>query len=317
MPRRPREILEYRNHTLPPEFPILVLTGDEWRISDVRVPALHFHNCLEIGLCHSDSGVLEFQDTSYHFKAGDLTLIGSEMPHTTYSSPGTASRWSYLFVDPAQLLDPPVSSTDILPAELYKNIMRNSRLIISEEQDPVPTLLAKEVIREMRSMRVNYRRCVASLLDALLSKLSRYTAETGSPNTDAPFPIAPALRHIDEHYMDNFKMDDLAALCKMSTSYFRRVFTETMGSGPLEYLNQKRISRACNLLRITDLSILEVCEAVGFCSLSSFNRHFSTIMGQPPTSWRHSINADRPYTVRRYAGYTVPPKIEPHRTNNG
>ena len=115
MSRRPREILEYRSHALPPEFPILVLTGDKWRISDVRVPALHFHNCLEIGLCHSDSGTLEFQDTSYHFKAGDLTLIGSEMPHTTYSSPGTASKWSYLFVDPAQLLDPPVSTTDALP----------------------------------------------------------------------------------------------------------------------------------------------------------------------------------------------------------
>ena len=195
--------------------------------------------------------------------------------------------------------------------------MHSSRLVISEEQDPVLTLLAKEIIREMQSMRVNYKHCVSSLLDALLSKLSRYMTEASSPNTDAPFPIAPALRHIDEHYMDNFKMDELAALCKMSTSYFRRVFTETMGSGPLEYLNQKRISSACNLLRITNFSILEVCEAVGFCSLSSFNRHFSTIMGQPPTSWRRSINADRPYTVRNYAGYTVPPKIEPHRTNNG
>lgn len=313
MPRRPREILEYRDHMLPPEFPILVLTGEEWRISDVRAPALHFHNCLEIGLCHSDSGILEFQDTSYPVKAGDLTLIGSETPHTIYSSPGTASQWSYLFADPAQLLDPLISTTDIPPTELYKNLLHNSRLVISEEQDPVLTLLVREIIREMRGMRTNYRHCVRSLLDALLSKLSRYTPKTGSPDTDAPFPIVPALRYIDEHYMDNFKMDDLAVLCKMSTSYFRRVFTETMGLGPLEYLNRKRIARACNLLRITDFSILEVCEAVGFCSLSSFNRHFSTIMGRSPTSWRHSINADRPYTVRRYAGYTVPPKVEPHR----
>ena len=52
------------------------------------VPALHFHNCLEIALYHGGSGTLEFWDPSYRFKAGNLTPIGSEMPHTTYSSPG-------------------------------------------------------------------------------------------------------------------------------------------------------------------------------------------------------------------------------------
>ena len=103
-------------------------------------------------------------------------------------------------------------------------------------------------------------------------------------------------------------MDDLAAACKMSTSYFRRVFNETMGLGPLEYLNRTRITRACTLLQMTDSSVLEICEAVGFRSLSSFNRHFSAIMGQPPTAWRNRIHADMPVTLRRYTGWTTPPK---------
>ena len=57
MPRHPRMVMEYRAYDLPPHFPVLVLTGEEWRISDVPSGVLHFHNCLEIGLCVEGGGV--------------------------------------------------------------------------------------------------------------------------------------------------------------------------------------------------------------------------------------------------------------------
>lgn len=160
-------------------------------------------------------------------------------------------------------------------------------------------VFVNEVFREMRERKDGYRFCVSTLLEALLGKLSRYLSESGSAPAGNPFPIAPALRHIDTHYIDDFKMDDLAALCKMSTSYFHRIFTETMGVGPLEYLNRTRILRACTLLQMTQMSILDVCEAVGFLSLSSFNRHFSATMGMPPTAWRNRLNAEQSYTLYR------------------
>ena len=58
MPRPPREVMECRDYVLPPEFPVTVLTGEEWRISDKRSPVLHFHTHMEIGICHTDRGVL-------------------------------------------------------------------------------------------------------------------------------------------------------------------------------------------------------------------------------------------------------------------
>ena len=314
MSRHPHTVIECRDYELPPEFPVIALTGNEWRISDIRAPVLHFHNSLEIGICHSDSGILEFQDAKYNFKAGDVTLIASGTPHTTYSAPGTASRWSYLFIDLVRLVDPSVK--DIFSSEMYKGFLYNSKLIVSEDQDPILAALVRESISEMQRQDANYRYCVAALLDALLSKLSRYIPESDAALPGQPFPIAPALRHIDSHFMESFRIDDLAALCKMSASYFRRLFTETMGTGPLEYLNRTRIMRACTLLQMTDNSILEICEAVGFLSLSSFNRHFSAIMGQPPTVWRHKINANGPYTVRRFSGYLSPPKAEPRQPDS-
>ena len=104
MPKKKCLITEYRNYQLTPEFPIFLLTGDHWKISDIKSPRLHFHSCLEIGICHSESGYMEFYDESYYFKAGDITIIPQNIPHTTYSLSGCLSKWSYLFLNINELL---------------------------------------------------------------------------------------------------------------------------------------------------------------------------------------------------------------------
>ncbi len=306
MPRKPREILECRDYDMPAEFPIIALTGDVWRISDIRFPSLHFHNHMEIGICHSDSGFIEFRDTRYPFRAGDVTLISPGIPHTTYSSPGTASRWSYLMLNLIPMIDPVTSSMDVPPETLYKDVLYNSRIIISREQDPIFSTLVMEIINELKRKEPNYRHAVRGMVGVLAIKFSRYAHDEEPRNMEKMTPLAPALRYIVSHYMDDFKIDDLAAMCKMSPSYFRRIFTETMGEGPLEYLNKTRIARACSLLQMTDFSIIQICESVGFGSLSSFNRHFSAEMGRTPTAWRSFVNADRSVTVRNYSGWLAP-----------
>ena len=96
MAKRKNIITEYRNYYLPPHFPVIALSGDYWKISDRP-------SCLEIGICHSDSGCLEFYGEPAPFKEGDITVIPRNVPHTTYSSPGLASHWSYIYIDPKEL----------------------------------------------------------------------------------------------------------------------------------------------------------------------------------------------------------------------
>ena len=104
MPKKPRSVIEYRLYDLPPQLPILCLTGEKWRISDTLSGHLHFHNCLEIGLCHTDSGFMLMESERVPFAAGDLMLVPRHLPHTTCSDPGCRSRWSYLYIDLEQML---------------------------------------------------------------------------------------------------------------------------------------------------------------------------------------------------------------------
>lgn len=98
MNRKQYENMEYRNYRLQKDFPVFFLSGEQWRISDVPSSRLHFHNCVEIGVCHTCGGTLRVYDSCFPFQAGDITCIPQNVPHTTWSERGTKSQWSYLFL---------------------------------------------------------------------------------------------------------------------------------------------------------------------------------------------------------------------------
>lgn len=314
MARPKHTVVEYRNYDLPSNFPIILLSGDMWRISDIPSGRLHFHNCLEIGLCESDSGTLEFMDNHCPFHKGCITIIASDIPHTTYSSPGTASKWSYIFIDMETMLSP-FFPLDILPdKEAVLDMLHNYYTILSSEEQPEIHYLLTMIIQELTSQNNNYQFTVRGLFYALLFKLlaiykeEKLQSDQNFDMKENSFAISPALDYIRHNYMQDFSIDALARLCHMSTTHFRRVFTSIMRTAPLEYVNQTRISNASILLRTTELSILSISEEVGFQSVSSFNRHFLRFYKMTPMKWRKEMSYIRNQDIFTYTGWKVPPK---------
>lgn len=72
----------------------------------------------------------------------------------------------------------------------------------------------------------------------------------------------------------------------MSTAHFSRQFRATYGETPYAYLMTRRVERAKALLRRDDLSVTEVCMAVGSTSLGSFSTRFTQLVGETPTAYR-------------------------------
>lgn len=302
-----KTVVEFRSYDLPPHFPMILIAGEEWHISDVPSPTLHFHNCLEIGLCESDSGIMQFSDgQKLPFRAGDVTVIAGDVPHTTWSSPGLSSKWSYLFVNAEDLLRP-FFPIDALPnAQLLRGTLSNWYGIFPAEQFPALAMYAQAMQREMQGRALNYEISVRGLFLSFMTELMRVRSENNTAAASPFLPIAPALEYVNHHYMENFPIDVLASKCNMSSSHFRRVFREIMGVGALEHLNCTRIQKACSLLRMTESSILTISEMVGFSSLSSFNRHFHAMRGVSPTEWRRS-EGNTGTQILKYSGWLTPP----------
>ena len=91
---------------------------------------------------------------------------------------------------------------------------------------------------------------------------------------------------IDRDYAEPLDVEALARGVHMSAGHLSRQFKLAYGESPYSYLMTRRIERAMALLRRGDLSVTEVCFAVGCASLGTFSTRFTELVGVPPSTYR-------------------------------
>jgi AraC-like DNA-binding protein len=107
---------------------------------------------------------------------------------------------------------------------------------------------------------------------------------------------------MDREYAQPLDVPALARTALMSPAHFSRRFREAYSETPYSYLMTRRIERAKALLRRGDLSVTDVCFAVGCTSLGSFSARFTGLVGETPTAYRardHSALAGVPGCIAR------------------
>ena len=101
--------------------------------------------------------------------------------------------------------------------------------------------------------------------------------------------------HADRHYAEPLDLDRLAGVAGLSKYHFHRLFAATYGRTPAAYVSERRIERAQDLLRATNLTVTEVCHAVGFSSLGSFSSTFRRIVGDSPRDFQQRYAEGAPH----------------------
>jgi AraC-like DNA-binding protein len=103
----------------------------------------------------------------------------------------------------------------------------------------------------------------------------------------------PLARHLlrardlmDRAYAEPLDIPELARSARVSRAHFSRSFKQAFGETPHRYLMSRRMERAMALLRAGELSVTEVCYAVGFTSLGSFSTQFRRFVGDSPSAYR-------------------------------
>ncbi|MBB5741632.1 AraC-like DNA-binding protein [Microbacterium ginsengiterrae] len=91
---------------------------------------------------------------------------------------------------------------------------------------------------------------------------------------------------IDREFARPLNVEDLARGVHMSAGHLSREFRRIYGEPPYSYLMTRRIERAMTLLRRGDLTVTEICFAVGFSSLGTFSTRFSELVGVSPKAYR-------------------------------
>ncbi|HET7465836.1 MAG TPA: helix-turn-helix transcriptional regulator [Candidatus Dormibacteraeota bacterium] len=103
--------------------------------------------------------------------------------------------------------------------------------------------------------------------------------------------LRKAKDRMDREFDQPLDVPALARSAAMSTGHFSRSFKAAFGEGPYSYLMTRRIERAKALLRRGDMSVTDVCFAVGCTSLGSFSSRFNQLVGESPSAYRAANHA--------------------------
>lgn len=299
-----KQNVEFRYYEMPSQSYLLALLGERW-IMNYGTEAVHFHNYLEIGYCYYGEGHMMLEGENFEYRGQMFTVIPKSCPHCTRSEQQQISRWEYLFIDVEGFLKEVYKERPGMQKKLVSRL--NGRPVIAScGQYPQIAGLIRNILEEMREKQEFHKESIRGYLLALLVELARKSEEgeeTLQPGGDEK-RIAVVLDYIAEKFAEDIKVSDLAALCHVSETHFRRIFEKMMNVSPAEYMNMIRIQHACTLLKETRESVETVREKVGFSTASTFNRNFQKMVQMSPRQWRNQEGSRLvDYKISIYKGW--------------
>ena len=267
--------------------------------------AQHVHNCMEIGLCLAGEGTVRLgREQRFAFSPGSMVLVPRGVPHSQQHERGELIRWRYITLNEDYLLHrmPRRYHTELAP--LLGAAAGGVFLARSAEGGAQALFSLMFSLRNSGSLHTAQQEELCALL--LLTLLLHQAQAAPAPETFAPdtlstrLPLKPALTYVREHYREDVKIGDMARSCSMSESYFRRVFSKSMGLAPLEFVNRYRVQRSMYLLRITGDPVQNIAAQVGFSSIAAFNRNFRRFASMSPVAWRRMQTVTNPMPDSRH-----------------
>ncbi len=116
---------------------------------------------------------------------------------------------------------------------------------------------------------------------------SSAAAQIYKGNSLRDFYIKEAITFIEQNFQNDISVEDIAAFCNLNRSYFGKIFHENIGKSPQDFLISYRMTKAAELLKLTQLKIAEIGNAVGYTNQLHFSRAFKNVYGISPRQWRN------------------------------
>lgn len=131
-----------------------------------------------------------------------------------------------------------------------------------------------------------------SLANLIAVQLLRHYGSSQSPLPSyagglSPRQLSQVLAYFDAYLTQDIKLADLAQLLNMSAFHFSRLFKQSLGLAPHQYLIQQRVERAKGLLQDSDRAIIDIALECGFSSHSHFSKQFRQVTGTTPKAYRN------------------------------
>ncbi len=291
MAKKKKDTVEFRFYEIPQGEPALVLCGESWiRVYGHDEFHLHFHNLMEIGICRQGLGDMYMDEEVLRYRDGDITLIPENYPHVTISDGEGTNYWEYIFFDLKSVVEELFPNNPVFQTEVVASLTKRAIMTNSTENKALAGHI-NSVIQEFTDKRPYHQKIIRLHVQAIVLELLRRDAslpieEDYQMKGTNMSQIAAALDYVNKNYDRQMKAAELAEICNMSETHFRRIFESYINMSPMDYVNLIRIQKACELMKKTNDSMDTIAVRCGFTTTSTFNRNFRKFLDTSPYQWK-------------------------------
>ncbi len=189
---------------------------------------------------------------------------------------GSSYRWQCVKAGHYSVIE---FDCDLQVDEIFSFPIKNSEKMLSRFRNIEQKRLLKKSLYQMESIKETY---------AIVLELLRTVEQAYTPSSKKQ-KLLPAMEYIASHYTEKIQNDALAEIAGMSTVYFRKLFTETYGVSPINYIIDLRIKKAKEMLRSDYSSITDIALSLGYGNIYDFSRDFKKRTGVAPSRYLNTF----------------------------
>lgn len=224
--------------------------------------------------------------------AGDFIYVPPTLVFRIESVGGPASMRGLAF-DRALVED----NMDNFDSEIFYMFFVQSctRIVTFKQGHPIHEQLSYcmgEAYEEYISKDVCYRLPVRAHIFLLVSSILRYYAgargELDRMVYHNVLRLRPVIEYLTEHYGEKTYIETLSDMVALSPDYFTKMFKESIGKTPIDYINGIKVNHSLRLLTMTDTPVNEIADLVGFSGPNYFHKIFKAYMNTSPLAYRKS-----------------------------
>ncbi len=223
---------------------------------------------------------------------GDILCVPPSMVFRVDSLDGAASVRGMVFN--MSILE---ENMDPFDSEVFYMfyVQAKNKAVVFDKSHPVHDILAsliEESYLEYSDKDVCYKLPIRANIYLMMTALLRYYCGSKDEGDKMVYHnvlrMRPVIEYLAEHFTEKTYIDKLAGMITVSADYFTKMFKESIGKTPIDYINAMRVNLSMQLLCSTELSMAEIADTIGFCNPNYFHKIFKQYMGTSPLAYRKS-----------------------------